>query len=98
MTIKAGDTSSGSVVPQNDAVKTDKSEETLKERPSRKNKKKEREQAEKDHAEKSSAKSKSEKRLLVLPLEASLIGLLLLVFMGAFYVVFILFPFNHAFI
>lgn len=83
----AGDGSSANVVPENDAVKVDKSEETIKERPSRKNKKKEKEQMEKTQAEKTSAKSKTEKRLLVLPMELSVIGLLLLVFMGAFYVV-----------
>ncbi|KAL9443625.1 hypothetical protein AB3S75_016901 [Citrus x aurantiifolia] len=83
----AGDGSSANVVPENDAVKVDKSEETIKERPSRKNKKKEKEQMEKAQAEKTSAKSKTEKRLLVLPMELSVIGLLLLVFMGAFYVV-----------
>lgn len=83
----AEDGSSANVVPENDAVKVDKSEETIKERPSRKNKKKEKEQMEKAQAEKTSAKSKTEKRLLVLPMELSVIGLLLLVFMGAFYVV-----------
>ncbi|KAK2645586.1 hypothetical protein Ddye_020781 [Dipteronia dyeriana] len=82
-----GDTSSSSVVAENDAAKPDKSEETLKERPSRKNKKKEKEQVEKASVEKTSTKSKKEKRLLVLPLEASVIALLLLVFLGSFYVV-----------
>lgn len=91
LAIKAGDGSSANVVPENDAVKVDKSEETIKERPSRKNKKKEKEQMEKAQAEKTSAKSKTEKRLLVLPMELSVIGLLLLVFMGAFYVVMMLF-------
>ncbi|KAK0570790.1 hypothetical protein LWI29_006610 [Acer saccharum] len=83
----AGDTSSSSVVAENDAAKPDKSEEKLKERPSRKNKKKEKELVEKASVEKTSTKSKIEKRLLVLPLEASVIALLLLVFLGAFYVV-----------
>lgn len=83
----AGDTGSANVVPENDAVKVDKIEETMKERPSRKNKKKEKEQMEKAQAEETSTKLKTEKRLLVLPMELSLIGLLLLVFMGAFYVV-----------
>ncbi|TXG61446.1 hypothetical protein EZV62_012809 [Acer yangbiense] len=83
----AGDTSSSGVVAENDAAKPDKSEEKLKERPSRKNKKKEKELVEKASVEKTSTKSKIEKRLLVLPLEASVIALLLLVFLGAFYVV-----------
>ncbi|KAH7572252.1 hypothetical protein JRO89_XS04G0228000 [Xanthoceras sorbifolium] len=85
--VDAGETSSSSVVAENDAAKPDKSEETLKERPSRKNKKKEKGQVEKANVEKNSTKSKIEKRLLVLPLEASVIALLLLVFLGAFYVV-----------
>ncbi|GLT48526.1 hypothetical protein SLA2020_221460 [Shorea laevis] len=68
---------------QTEVTKTDKSGVTLKERPSRKNKKKEKEQLEKP-----SVKSKPEKkRLLVLPLEASMIALLLLVLLGGFYVV-----------
>ncbi|GKV06682.1 hypothetical protein SLEP1_g18541 [Rubroshorea leprosula] len=68
---------------QTEVTKTDKSGVTLKERPSRKNKKKEKEQLEKP-----SVKSKAEKkRLLVLPLEASVIALLLLVLLGGFYVV-----------
>ncbi|KAI9191022.1 hypothetical protein LWI28_002352 [Acer negundo] len=83
----AGDTSSSSVVAENDAAKPDKSGEKLKERSSRKNKKKEKELVEKASVEKTSTKSKIEKRLLVLPLEASVIALLLLVFLGAFYVV-----------
>ena len=66
----------------NDAVKTEKTE-TSKDRPSRKSKKKE-----KEHVEKPPTKAKAEKkRLLALPLEASLISLLLLVLLGAFYVV-----------
>ncbi|KAK4479131.1 hypothetical protein RD792_014642 [Penstemon davidsonii] len=76
---KAGDTNS---VAKNDVVKTEISEDTLKERPSRKNKKKE-----KEVIEKASLVSRIEKRLLVLPLEASLIAILLLVLLGAFYVV-----------
>ncbi|TYH12621.1 hypothetical protein ES288_A06G082000v1 [Gossypium darwinii] len=64
-------------------VKTEKPEETAKNRPSRKSKKKERE-----HGEKPSTKAKAEKkRLLALPLESSVISLLLLVLLGAFYVV-----------
>ena len=95
MIVKVGDTSSSSVVAENDAAKPDKSEEKLKERPSRKNKKKEKKLVEKASVEKTSTKSKIEKRLLVLPLEASVIALLLLMFLGAFYVVLRLFyPFS----
>ncbi|KAF8393418.1 hypothetical protein HHK36_021662 [Tetracentron sinense] len=84
----AGDTSSGSATIQDNVAKADKqsstpkSEDTLKERPSRKNRKKE-----KEHVEKASIKSHIEKRLLVLPLEASIISILLLILLGAFYVV-----------
>ncbi|KAI3964445.1 hypothetical protein MKX01_007135 [Papaver californicum] len=83
----AGDITSGNVV-QNGVAKSDsnaaaeKSEETLKERPSKKNKKKE-----KEPVVKASIKSKIQKRLLVLPLEASIIALLLLILLGAFYVI-----------
>lgn len=97
----AGDTSSGSVVSQNETMKTqknedlakerpskktDKNEDSLKERPSKKNKKKEKEK-EKENVEKTSVKAQREKRLLVLPLEASAIAIFLLVLLGAFYVV-----------
>lgn len=68
-------------VTQND-VKTEKSGETLKERPSRKSKKKE-----KENIEKPSLVSRVEQRLLVLPLETSLLAVVLLVLLGAFYVV-----------
>ncbi|KAF8400873.1 hypothetical protein HHK36_014176 [Tetracentron sinense] len=84
----AEDTTTGDVVIQNDIVKADKhsstykKEDALKERPSKKNRKKERE-----HLEKASIKTQIEKRLLVLPLEASVISILLLVLLGAFYVV-----------
>lgn len=88
LTIKAGDSSSDSAVAQNDVVKTEKSEDALKERPSKKNRKKE-----KEHVEKPSVKSQIKKRLLVLPLEASVISILLLVLLGAFYVVLDLFSF-----
>lgn len=81
LVIKAGDASSESSVP-NDTVKTDKSEETSKERTSRKSKKKE-----KEPVEKPLSKSQIKKRLLVLPLETSIIAIILLVFLGAFYVV-----------
>ncbi|KAL2501549.1 Dolichyl-diphosphooligosaccharide--protein glycosyltransferase subunit STT3A [Forsythia ovata] len=77
--VNAGDTGN---VMQNDVVKTEKSEDSLKERPSRKNKKKE-----KDNVERASVVPKTEKRLSVLPLEASVIAIFLLVLLGAFYVV-----------
>ncbi|BBH08362.1 staurosporin and temperature sensitive 3-like A, partial [Prunus dulcis] len=80
--VDAGDTSSESTVPQTEVPKTDKSGETLKERPSRKNRKKE-----KEPVEKPSIKSQIEKRLLVLPFEGSVLAIFLLVLLGAFYVV-----------
>lgn len=79
---KSGDASSSTAVAQNDAGKVEKTEDTAKERPSKKNKKKE-----KEIVDKPSLKTKIEKRLLVLPLEASIFGILLLVLLGAFYVV-----------
>ncbi|XP_012451051.1 dolichyl-diphosphooligosaccharide--protein glycosyltransferase subunit STT3A [Gossypium raimondii] len=81
--VDAAETSSSTAESQTDAVKTEKPEETAKNRPSRKSKKKERE-----HGEKPSTEAKAEKkRLLALPLESSVISLLLLVLLGAFYVV-----------
>ncbi|GAB2292357.1 Dolichyl-diphosphooligosaccharide--protein glycosyltransferase subunit stt3a [Dionaea muscipula] len=83
-----GDTSSGSTKADIDAAKMDKNEVSTKERPSRKNKKKD--EKEKEPVEKSSKASKksgNEKRLLVLPVEASLIALILLVMLCGFYVV-----------
>ncbi|MBA0568015.1 hypothetical protein Golob_005540 [Gossypium lobatum] len=81
--VDAAETSSSTAESQTNAVKTEKPEETAKNRPSRKSKKKERE-----HGEKPSTKAKAEKkRLLALPLESSVISLLLLVLLGAFYVV-----------
>ncbi|CAL0322162.1 unnamed protein product [Lupinus luteus] len=79
--IDVGDASSESVV-SNDVGKTDKSVGTSKELTSRKSKKKE-----KEPVEKPLSKSKIKKRLLVLPLETSVIAIILLVFLGAFYVV-----------
>lgn len=79
----AGDIVPGnSASPQNDVLKSDKKEDSLKERPSRKNKKKE-----KENAEKLSVKPKTEKRPLVLPVEASFFALFLIVLLGAFYVI-----------
>ncbi|KAL1566863.1 Dolichyl-diphosphooligosaccharide--protein glycosyltransferase subunit stt3a [Salvia divinorum] len=74
----AGDTTK---VTQND-VKHEKSEVTIKERSSRKSKKKD-----KENIERPSLVSRVEKRLLVLPLETSVIAVFLLVLLGAFYVV-----------
>ncbi|XP_043721347.1 dolichyl-diphosphooligosaccharide--protein glycosyltransferase subunit STT3A-like [Telopea speciosissima] len=84
----AGDTTSRTVDTQSDMVKTekepptDRTEDTTKERTSKKKKKKE-----KEHVEKPSLKSQIQKRLLVLPLEASVIALLLLVLLGGVYVI-----------
>ncbi|XVE70479.1 hypothetical protein DITRI_Ditri10aG0075600 [Diplodiscus trichospermus] len=81
--VDAGEASSATAEAPNNAVKAEKPEETSKDRTSRKSKKKEREQVEKP-----SVKAKAEKkRLLALPLEASVISLLLLILLGAFYVV-----------
>lgn len=80
---KAGDTRSDNTVAKEDVTKTDKNEDTVKERPSRKSRKKE-----KEPAEKPSIKSRLEKKLLVLPLEASVLAIFLLVLLGAFYVVY----------
>ncbi|EXB59788.1 Dolichyl-diphosphooligosaccharide--protein glycosyltransferase subunit STT3 [Morus notabilis] len=82
--VDVGVKSSENSLPQNDVAKTDKTEDTLKERPSRKNRKKEKEPV---AVEKPSVRSKIEKKLLVLPLEASIISIFLLVLLGAFYVV-----------
>ncbi|KAK4391713.1 Dolichyl-diphosphooligosaccharide--protein glycosyltransferase subunit STT3A, partial [Sesamum angolense] len=65
-----------------EAFDPEKSEDSLKERSSRKSKKKE-----KENVETVPLVSRIEKRLLVLPLEASLIAIFLLVLLGAFYVV-----------
>ncbi|KAK3436411.1 dolichyl-diphosphooligosaccharide--protein glycosyltransferase subunit STT3A [Eucalyptus grandis] len=78
----AGDASSASASAQNDVIKADKTEETAKERPSRKSKKKE-----KEPVEKPPRNPRNEKKLLVLPFEASIVGIFLLVLLGAFYVV-----------
>ncbi|CAK7337467.1 unnamed protein product [Dovyalis caffra] len=78
----SGDTSMSSDGEQNDIAKTEKMDEKAKERPSKKNKKKE-----KEPVERASVRSRIEKKLLVLPLEASVIAIILLVLLGAFYVV-----------
>lgn len=98
MIMKAEDASSGSSTSENDTKKADKqvptikAEEGLRERPSKKNRKKEKETVEKvpkerEATEKVLAKSEREKRLLVLPLEASAVAILMLIILGAFYVV-----------
>ncbi|KAE8710417.1 Dolichyl-diphosphooligosaccharide--protein glycosyltransferase subunit STT3A [Hibiscus syriacus] len=84
--VDAGETSSDTTVARNDVVKTEKPEETSKDRPSKKIEKKEREHVEKPSA-KCKVKTKAEKkRPLALPLEASAVSLLLLIMLGAFYV------------
>ncbi|KAJ6355494.1 hypothetical protein OIU76_026751 [Salix suchowensis] len=79
---QSGDTSMNTEGEQNDIAKTEKMDETAKERPSKKNKRKE-----KEPVVKASIRSRIERRLLVLPLEASVIAIILLVLLGAFYVV-----------
>ncbi|XP_061952181.1 dolichyl-diphosphooligosaccharide--protein glycosyltransferase subunit STT3A [Populus nigra] len=81
-TSQSRDTSLNTDGEQNDIAKTEKMDETVKERPSKKNRKKE-----KEPVEKASVRSRIERRLLVLPLEASVIAIILLVLLGAFYVV-----------
>ncbi|KAL9339301.1 hypothetical protein Peur_068316 [Populus x canadensis] len=80
-TSQSRDTSLNADGEQNDRAKTEKMDETVKERPSKKNRKKE-----KEPVEKASIRSRIERRLLVLPLEASVIAIILLVLLGAFYV------------
>nr|VDD33191.1 unnamed protein product [Brassica oleracea] len=78
----AEDNTSTNNAPKDDSS-SGKGEEVAKERPSKKGKKKEREPADKP-----SVKSKIlKKRALVLPLEASIVALLLLIMLGAFYVI-----------
>ncbi|KAJ0971437.1 hypothetical protein J5N97_019396 [Dioscorea zingiberensis] len=94
----AEDVNSESSTTENDMKKADKhvaavkAEDALRERPSKKNRKKEKEAMEKapkekEITEKANAKSQRAKRLLVLPLEASAVAILLLIILGAFYVV-----------
>jgi dolichyl-diphosphooligosaccharide--protein glycosyltransferase len=90
--VDSGDTNYGSVVAKIDTAKTVKNEDTVKERPSRKNKKKEKETGEKVPVKSKASTSQAVgrnrvRRLLALPLEASVLALLLLVLLGAFYVV-----------
>jgi len=96
MTFKAGDTNVASSVAQNNVVKVDKqveadkSEEISRDKPSKKNRKKDKEkekEKEKETVEKAPTKSRNEKRLLVLPMEASAVAIILLIVLGSFYVV-----------
>ncbi|KAI3801979.1 hypothetical protein L1987_30099 [Smallanthus sonchifolius] len=80
---QTGDTVSASTVSMENNVKEiEKKEESLKKRPSKKNKKKE-----KENVEKPLKKSQTEKRPLILPVEASVFALFLTVLLAAFYVV-----------
>lgn len=81
-TKKVKDATSDDAVAPTDVVKTAKADDTTKERLSKKSKRKE-----KEPAEKPSSKSQLKKRLLVLPLETSIIAIFLLMLLGAFYVV-----------
>ncbi|KAG6473029.1 hypothetical protein ZIOFF_066936 [Zingiber officinale] len=95
----AGDTNRGT---QDEPTKvdnntpTEKTETTAKERPSEKHRKKEKKKLEKgkeikekgkENTDKVSNKPLNAKKLLVLPLEASAVAILLLLILGAFYVV-----------
>ncbi|KAG6471200.1 hypothetical protein ZIOFF_072301 [Zingiber officinale] len=94
-----GDTNNGTqdeLAKVDSKIPTEKSETTVKERPSKKNRKKEKEILEKgkeikekgkENVEKVSDKRQNAKKLLVLPLEASAVAILLLIILGAFYVV-----------
>ncbi|KAK4283858.1 hypothetical protein QN277_000762 [Acacia crassicarpa] len=80
--VDVNDATSDNAVAPTAVAKTSKSEDTTKERTSKKSKKKE-----KEPVEKPPSKSQAKKRLLVLPLEASIIAIFLLMLLGAFYVV-----------
>ncbi|KAI3771446.1 hypothetical protein L6452_02610 [Arctium lappa] len=80
---EAGGAASASTLSmQNNVMATDKKEDSLKERPSKKNKKEE-----KENVEKPSLKSQTEKRPLVLPVDTAVLALFLTVLLGAFYVI-----------
>ncbi|ONK69757.1 uncharacterized protein A4U43_C05F26400 [Asparagus officinalis] len=87
-----GDTKAENPVAQNDVVKVDKqvaankSEDVPRDRPSKKNRRKDKEK-EKEIVDKVPTKTRNEKRLLVLPLEASAVAIILLIVLGGFYVV-----------
>lgn len=91
---KAGDTNAERSVAQDDAVKMDKqvvagkSEDALRDKPSKRNRKKDKEkEKENGTVDKVPTKPRNEKRLLILPLEASAVAILLLIVLGSFYVV-----------
>ncbi|KAL9267907.1 Dolichyl-diphosphooligosaccharide--protein glycosyltransferase subunit STT3A-like protein [Drosera capensis] len=84
---KPGDSCSGNNEVDSNAAKIDKNEVSVKERPSKKNKKKEKAKEPVEKAAKVAKKARNEKRLLVLPMEASLVALILLVLLCGFYVV-----------
>ncbi|KAI4377400.1 hypothetical protein MLD38_015032 [Melastoma candidum] len=84
----AGDATPVSVLPENGKAKIDKAEETTKERgPSKKNKKKEKDVVEKASVSHRPENRRAEKKLRALPIESSVMGILLLVLLGAFYVI-----------
>uniref|UniRef100_A0A0E0PQ22 dolichyl-diphosphooligosaccharide--protein glycotransferase n=1 Tax=Oryza rufipogon TaxID=4529 RepID=A0A0E0PQ22_ORYRU len=81
----SAESSSAGTVSTNSAkneTRPEKTETAPKEKPSKKNRKKE-----KEVAESVPVKPKKEKKLLVLPMEASVLGILLLIVLGGFYVV-----------
>lgn len=81
--LKSGDSSPESSTNSTKSEnRNEKSETAPKEKPSKKNRKKE-----KEMAESVPVKPKKEKRLLVLPFELSVMGILLLIVLGGFYVV-----------
>ncbi|CAA6660988.1 unnamed protein product [Spirodela intermedia] len=87
----AGDSTSENSASQTEPKATkhtsgEKSEEITKEKQPKKNRKKEKEK-EKGTVEKVSNKKQSEKRALILPLEVSVVAILLIVLLGAFYVI-----------
>ncbi|KAG6772126.1 hypothetical protein POTOM_023522 [Populus tomentosa] len=91
LTIKSGDTRTSTDGEQNDIANTEKVDKIVKGRLSKKNKKNENEPV-----ERASVKSRIERRILVLPFETSVIVIILLVLLGAFYVVYrlpLLFPY-----
>jgi dolichyl-diphosphooligosaccharide--protein glycosyltransferase len=81
--LKSGDSSTESSTNSTKSEnRNEKSETAPKEKPSKKNRKKE-----KEVAESVPVKTKKEKRLVVLPFELSIMGILLLIVLGGFYVV-----------
>jgi dolichyl-diphosphooligosaccharide---protein glycosyltransferase len=84
--MKPGDSnpenSSASVASTSSTKSENRTETAAKEKPPKKNRKKE-----KEVAESASVRPKKERRLLVLPFELSMMGILLLIVLGGFYVV-----------